>query len=239
MAGTIQNREAFLSRLAGRLGREQVKETLERPIWKHQPQHEVMKGASIEELINVLKEHCVRIHTDFYRTKTSDLPKIMKEVVQEFGGGPVITTKDARFEEFGLSMLLSEMWPAEQIDVIEWNPELADKNIKLAERSNVGIVFSEITLAESATVVLFSTNEKGRSVSLLPQTFIAIIPKSTIVPRMTQAAKQIQAKVKNGEVLPACINFVTGPSNSADIEMNLVVGVHGPVKAAYILVDDM
>ncbi|PLS16435.1 lactate utilization protein C [Bacillus sp. M6-12] len=239
MQGTIQNREAFLNRLAGRLGRDTIKETIDRPVWKHQPQHEVMKGASMEELITVLQEHCVRIHTDFYRTKAGDLPKIVREVVRDFGGGPVITAKDARFGEFGLSQLLTEEWPAEQMEVIEWNPELAKENIKLAERSNVGIVFSEITLAESGTVVLFSSDEKGRSVSLLPQTFIAIIPKSTIVPRMTQAARQIQAKLIKGEVLPSCINFVTGPSNSADIEMNLVVGVHGPVKAAYILVDDM
>lgn len=236
--GKLQNREPFLNKIAEKLGRKRRIEGVVTPTWSYQPQWGVFKDYSQDSLLEVLKKQCSIINTDFIETSTIELIEVLKATVDKYGGGPVVTWKDPRFSEYGLKNLLTKEWPEENIDVFEWNTTLGVKNIEIAEKANVGITFSDETLAESGTVVLFSNSDKGRSVSLLPTTYIAIIPKSTIVPRMTQTAHSIHNKVKNGEVIPACINFITGPSNSADIEMNLVVGVHGPIKATYIVVND-
>ncbi|MEH7098302.1 LutC/YkgG family protein [Neobacillus vireti] len=239
MAGTIQNREAFLNQIATRLGRPRISKPVERPNWKFRPQDEVLKDATQDELLNVLKEHCQKIHTTIYTTDLRELSSILSEVVTNYGGGPIVTWKDERFSQWGLDSLMKQEWPDHNIDVYEWDHTKGEENITKAEQANVGITISEITLAESGTVVLFSDENKGRTVSFLPATFIALIPKSSIVPRMTQAAQKMREIHQQSGHVASCINFITGPSNSADIELNLVVGVHGPVKATYIVINDL
>lgn len=238
MNGTIQNRDVFLGKLAKSLGRER-RTTVERPTWKFNPQDEVLKGLNQDELVAVLQEQCKNIHTSFVLTNTKDLASSLDEIVQTYGGGPIVSWKDERFEQYGLAPLMKEEWSAKGIEHHEWDHTMGEENIKKAERANVGITISDITLAESGTAVLFSSKDKGRTVSFLPATSIILVPKSSIVPRMTQAARIINEKVKNGEQVASCINFITGPSNSADIEMILVVGVHGPIKATYIVIEDL
>jgi L-lactate dehydrogenase complex protein LldG len=234
MTGTIQNRDSFLGQIANRLGRARVTH-LDRPKWNYNPQDEVLKNANQDELLEVLKQQCKNIHTEIVITNTGKLSDSLKEVVNKYGGGPVTAWKDERFDQYGLTNLMQQ----EGINLHIWDHTRGEENIKIAEHANVGITISDITLAESGTAVLFSSKDKGRSVSFLPTNSVIIIPMSSIVPRMTQAARIIREKVKNGEQVASCINFITGPSNSADIEMILVVGVHGPIKATYIVVEDI
>jgi len=237
MAGTIENRDVFLSTIANKLGRA-PKTEMERPTWQYQPQDRVLKEATKDELVEVLVEQCKNIHTDIVLSNTANLPADLQKVIENYGGQSVITWKDTRFMGFGLSSLMTEQWPQANIQLYEWDSEQPEENIRQAEKANIGITISEITLAESGTAVLFSSKDKGRSVSFLPENSIILIPKSTIVPRMTQAARLISEKIRTGEQIASCINFITGPSNSADIEMILIVGVHGPMKATYIVIED-
>nr|WP_285848152.1 MULTISPECIES: lactate utilization protein C [unclassified Mesobacillus] len=239
MTGTIQNREAFLNNIASSLGRNRITGNIKPPVWKHGPQDEVLKDATPDELIDVLKTQCLKIHTSLVMTDAKNLPETLNEVVTNYGGGPVVSWKDDRFAKWGLDSLMKQEWPSKNIEVYEWDHTKGKENIRQAERANVGLTISEMTLAESGTVVLLSDKDKGRTVSFLPATYIALIPKSTIVPRITQAARKLREMHLSGKQVASCVNFITGPSNSADIELNLVVGVHGPVKATYIVIEDL
>lgn len=230
--GTIQNRDSFLNHIADKLGRKR-RTKVDKPLYSKQPQWNVLCDKTMEELVQVLKNQCMAIHTDVKEATIEDLPDVVDQVLHEYQAERIITWDDPRFRQFGLNTLL------ERTDVSVWGEESSrDMMIRKAEEADVGVTFADYTLAESATVVLKNGGGKGQSVSLLPTYYIAIILRSTLVPRMSQAAKAIHEHVESGERIPSCINFISGPSNSGDIEFNLVVGVHGPVKACYVLVDD-
>ncbi|MFG6120023.1 LutC/YkgG family protein [Thalassobacillus sp. B23F22_16] len=234
---TIQNRESFLDNLAENLGRSRRTEGVERPEWSVRPQWEVFKGATQDEIVDVLEKQCKVIHTDFRKTSAAGLDKVLRETIDHYEGRAVIAADDERNSEYQLDSLYQQL-DATGLEVHIWDAAKGKENQVFAERADVGITFSDVTLAESGTVTLFNNKGNGRSISLLPKTYIAVIPKSTIVPRITQAAKHIHEANQQGHEVSSCVSFITGPSNSADIEMNLIVGVHGPIKVTYIVVED-
>lgn len=230
MAGQIQNRTKFLNNISEQLGRPKpIKVT--KPEWAYNPQGKTLTDLNQNELVDLLEAQCKNIHTGFVKTNKSCLNKVLDETIKSYNSGKVIAWNDSRFETNDINL--------DRYDTYVWNEEKGEDNRIVAEQANIGITFSDMTLAESGTVVLFSGKGKGRSVSLLPTHYIAIVPQSTIVPRYTQAAQKMNEMMNETDRFPSCINLISGPSNSADIEMELVVGVHGPVKATYIVVEDI
>ena len=61
----------------------------------------------------------------------------------------------------------------------------------------------------------------------------ALVMRHSIVPRFEDIAAILTAVSQ----MPATLNLVTGPSRTADIEMTLVLGVHGPFTVHVILLE--
>lgn len=232
MKGTIEKRDIFLRHIANKLHRA-TEEKVITPEWKHQPQWGVYKGISQDELVAVMKKACESIHTQVYETDSAQLAATLGNVIADYGSGSIVATRDERFSKFGLDEVLKKN------QVYTWDVSEGHRNIEIAAEADIGLSICDVMLAESASAGLFNDKDKARSVSLLPVTSIVIVPESLIVPRLTQAMQRVEKKVKAGDEVSTYINFISGPSNSADIEMRLVVGVHGPVKVAYIVVNDL
>ncbi|AXF57280.1 LutC/YkgG family protein [Salicibibacter kimchii] len=236
--GTIQGREDFLNLISEKIGRPRS-EHVERPEWQAQPQWDVFADENTDQLLERFKAQCDNIHTKVVETNADGLREAVAETIGGYESESVIMWDDDRLERAGLDEGFRSQMHTLGVETFVWDTLKGEDSIEFAERAGVGITYSDMTLAESGTVVLLNSPEKGRLVNLLPENYIAVIPRSSIVPRMTQATRRIHERVQNGEDIPSQIHFVSGPSNSADIEMSLVVGVHGPVRATYIILGDV
>lgn len=98
---------------------------------------------------------------------------------------------------------------------------------------DVGITTAQAGIAETGTLVLDSSRERNRLVSLVPPVHIAIVDASSIFQTLGEALAFIH---QDGNPSPA-VTFVTGPSRTADIELTLTIGVHGP-QQLYVIVNE-
>jgi L-lactate dehydrogenase complex protein LldG len=97
----------------------------------------------------------------------------------------------------------------------------------------VGITGSFCAVAETGTLALVSGADTPATVSLLPETHIAVLRASRIVTGMEEAWALMRAEL--GE-LPRAVNFISGPSRTGDIEQTIVLGAHGPYRVHIVVV---
>ena len=117
------------------------------------------------------------------------------------------------------------------VEVAVWR-ELADFR-EVAGKADIGLSTAAWAIAETGTLVLEGGPGMGRSVTLLPPTYVAVVPVERILRTVPEA---IGKYAGDADGLPANVCFHTGPSRSGDIEMALFVGMHGPGDVHVILV---
>jgi L-lactate dehydrogenase complex protein LldG len=165
----------------------------------------------------------------------------------------------------GRIVALVEEWSeARPIEVLSWAPReipvdnlesvLNDSGISLlvpeelhreadrahAARLTVGLTAVDAAFASTGSLALAAGRRKSRAASLLPLVHLAIVPMSRIYPTVEAWLASLRRDEGLGSFLRVSgqVAFVTGPSKSADIELNLTLGVHGPRIVHAVLFDD-
>lgn len=97
----------------------------------------------------------------------------------------------------------------------------------------VGITGAFCAIAETGTLMLCAGRDTPAALSLLPETHIAILDARRIVATMEAAWNLLRQA--HGQ-LPRAVNFVSGPSRTADIEQTVTLGAHGPARVHIVIV---
>ncbi|HGO5823990.1 TPA: lactate utilization protein C [Mannheimia haemolytica] len=231
----LQNRENFLNKLAQRMGRPRQNVPEPMPVLENNHAITRLTDRSQPQLCQEFIDFARVMMADVVEAKEADLPQAIIDICEKYGGASVIVNNDQRLKDLGITAAIQ----AKYEDSYVWDFNQAETNFEKARNANIGVVYGEYGLAESGGIVLFSDKEFGRSVSLLPEKSVVVLRKSTVLPRVAQLAQILHEKAQRGERMPSCVNIISGPSATADIELIKVVGVHGPVNKIYLVIDDL
>jgi len=104
-----------------------------------------------------------------------------------------------------------------------------------AGRFHTGLTRADWGVAETGTIILDSHDEQVRLASMLSETHVAVLPMSAVRADLFALEAEIAALLADGPGYMACI---TGPSRTADIELVLTLGAHGPRQLHVLLLED-
>jgi len=168
----------------------------------------------------------------------SEIERFLKEVKKLSGVSQKLSASDI---DSALKTLITEqnirkatVWNTSHLQQLQIANSLKSLGVELVSpnadkhemaQCDLGITEADYLLPETGTLVLHSSAEKPRAVSLLPRVHLAIVRPETLRADMHQVFAE--AKDKNYLV------FITGPSRTADIELTVTLGVHGP-KNLYV-----
>ncbi|HGO5815369.1 TPA: lactate utilization protein C [Mannheimia haemolytica] len=231
----LQNRENFLNKLAQRMGRPRQNVPEPMPVLENNHAITRLTDRSQPQLCQEFIDFARVMMADVVEAKEADLPQAIIDICEKYGGASVIVNNDQRLKDLGITAAIQAKYEGSYV----WDFNQAETNFEKARNANIGVVYGEYGLAESGGIVLFSDKEFGRSVSLLPEKSVVVLRKSTVLPRVAQLAQILHEKAQRGERMPSCVNIISGPSATADIELIKVVGVHGPVNKIYLVIDDL
>ncbi len=131
------------------------------------------------------------------------------------------------------------MAPDPSLDDIAWDawPLLQIRRGRAEAEDRVSVTPCHAAIAETGTLMVISGAQTPTTLNFLPETHIAVVRRDQVVATYEDGWDRLRAAAK-AEALPRAVNFITGPSRTADIEQHIELGAHGPRRLHIVLVED-
>jgi len=128
--------------------------------------------------------------------------------------------------------LAAVCWP--EFAGLDWRGAgLAVESRAARDADPVGITGVFCAIAETGTLVTVTGRDTPATLSLLPETHVAVVRMSRIVPGMEEAWRLLREELREP---PRAVTFISGPSRTADIEQTVTLGAHGPYRVHIVIV---
>lgn len=213
--------DSFLRHISRSLGRETVPTSVPTPPEIDESAARLVKAT--EDLPALFTANAERAKMHVHAATHDDLASQIAQHLTANNLRSAVVTRCPLFERIGLMPTLRSAG----VDARNWDESSLDASYEV----DVGITDVWWAIAETGSLIVRGSARHGRAASLVPPFHIAVVERWQIVPDLIDAMAKVQySGTASGVVL------ITGPSKTADIEMNLVVGVHGPGAVELYLV---
>lgn len=125
---------------------------------------------------------------------------------------------------------------APAIESLPWDkrPALTVSYGRSFGQDEVGVTPAFAAVAETGTLMLRSGPDHPTTLNFLPDTHVVVLRARQIVGPYEDA----WARLRAAGAMPRTVNFISGPSRTADIEQTIQLGAHGPRRLHIVLIDD-
>ncbi len=189
------------------------------------------EALSRDEKIESLKSLMEAVRTEVHVVGASNWTALFKEILKKRDVKTLLYAPDTT-----LGDRLQKAWVAESNELPElvaYDGQIEDFKEKLfaidaAITSTIGAI------AETGAVILWPDKKEPRLKSLDPPIHIAVLEAEKIYNTFSEAIQTENWPAK----MPTNVLLISGPSKTADIELTLAFGVHGPKELIVLVVKD-
>lgn len=223
------SREAFLERVRAAAEQGRAYRVATRPL-----SDEVGYVGARGDLCEALAAEVIAVGGEAYLAKDhAAATEIVQQICRESGATSALCWQHPVLDRLNLAELLANA-SIELIDHGRLTSLSLQEQRSLVLAAGIGITSCDWAIAETGSLLMLSRPGQERIASLLPPVHIAIVERSQILPDLYDAIRELS---KSGfEGLPSNAVFITGPSKTGDMELELTTGVHGPGRWCVVVV---
>ena len=125
--------------------------------------------------------------------------------------------------------------PDPTLEGIPWSNRLSVERRAAAGGDRLSVTGAYAAVAETGRLVLLSSPESPTTLNFLPEDHVTVVRESQIVSHIEDVWVRMRSDKR---AMPRTVNFITGPSKTADVEQTIQEGAHGPRRLHVILLAD-
>ena len=198
-------------------------------------------AARSDELMDTMERTAAEAAWNVFRTRSpAEAADYIRRAAQDVEARTMLRSAHSTLDELHIESAMHGSGISLEVMALGDEEQGAERESRRAQlrrqviAADIGITGVDYAIAETGSCVLLPRKGLSRVVSLVPPVHIAVVKADQVLPSLDELFTLRRQDFLTGDI-GSYLNLISGPSRSADIEYQLVTGVHGPGEVHMIL----